>query len=114
MIMGGRVMRAAYKGDMGGMPFEGISFLGYDNAKKTFWSTWFDTTSTSLTVATGAMDEATKVVSIKGTTYDATSDQDYAMRIDTAYDSKEKFVMTMYMGEGAQELKVMEIVHTRN
>lgn len=24
------------------MPFEGISTLGYDNAKKTFFSTWID------------------------------------------------------------------------
>ena len=32
--MGGRYQQSTFKGDFGGMPFEGTSTTGYDNAKK--------------------------------------------------------------------------------
>jgi hypothetical protein len=35
------------------MPFEGISTLGYDNAKKTFFSTWIDNMGTGMMVMEG-------------------------------------------------------------
>jgi hypothetical protein len=34
MIMGGRYLMGSYKGEMMGMPFEGYSMTGYDNAAK--------------------------------------------------------------------------------
>lgn len=34
MIFGGRYQLSNYKGNFMGMPFEGMSIMGYDNAKK--------------------------------------------------------------------------------
>jgi hypothetical protein len=34
MILGGRYQSSTHTGSFNGMPFEGISTLGYDNAKK--------------------------------------------------------------------------------
>ena len=34
MILGGRYQQSTHKGMFNGMPFEGISTFGYDNAKK--------------------------------------------------------------------------------
>ena len=42
MIMGGRYQLSKSTGTMMGMPFEGMSTVGYDNAKKQFTSTWID------------------------------------------------------------------------
>lgn len=42
MIMGGRYQLSKSTGNMMGMPFEGMSTVGYDNAKKQFTSTWID------------------------------------------------------------------------
>ena len=36
MIMGGRYQESKHVGNFMGMPFEGYSLLGYDNAKKNF------------------------------------------------------------------------------
>src|SRR5688572_16568161 len=39
MIMGGRYLVSKTTGEMMGMPFEGMSIMGYDNAKKIYTST---------------------------------------------------------------------------
>jgi hypothetical protein len=42
MIFDGRYQTSEHKGNFMGMPFEGMSITGYDNAKKKFVSTWID------------------------------------------------------------------------
>jgi hypothetical protein len=46
MILGGRYQQSMIKGNMMGMPFEGMGLLGYDNAQKLFYSTWVDNMGT--------------------------------------------------------------------
>lgn len=61
MILGGRYLEQVYEGDMGGMPFNGISILGYDNHEKKFVSTWIDSMSTGIYrfVGTAGRDKRT-------------------------------------------------------
>ena len=44
--LGGRVLLSRFKGDMGGMPFEGIELRGYDKEKKQHWTIWCDSMGT--------------------------------------------------------------------
>lgn len=67
MIMGGKYQSSKHSGDMMGMPFEGMSIMGYDNATKQFTSTWIDTWSTGITTFTGSWDEASKSLTMSGT-----------------------------------------------
>lgn len=60
MIMGGRYQQSTFKGDMMGMPFEGLSTVGYDNASKKWVSTWVDNMSTMIMTLEGKWDEASK------------------------------------------------------
>jgi len=53
MVMGGRVLEGRFSGTMMGQPFKGLSMMGYDNAKKQYWSTWVDDMSTALVLHTG-------------------------------------------------------------
>ena len=48
MIMGGRYQVSEAKGNMMGMPFNGMSTTGYDNHKKVFMSTWIDNMGTGV------------------------------------------------------------------
>ncbi len=66
MIMGGRYQQQEYRGEMMGMPFDGLSITGYDNALKQFQSLWLDSMGTGISFFEGGRDEATKLVGTKG------------------------------------------------
>ena len=55
MVMNGHYQQMTYKGDMMGMPFEGSSTTGYDNAKKMFTSSWVDNMSTGIMYMEGTL-----------------------------------------------------------
>jgi hypothetical protein len=66
MIFGDRYQQTTFKGDFGGMPFEGTSITGYDNAEKMFFSTWMDNMSTGMMTMKGTWDSTTKAITFKG------------------------------------------------
>ena len=64
--LGGRYVVAKYTGSAFGQPMEGISTMGYDNAKKLYVSTWIDNMGTGIAYMTGTYDETTKTLNLKG------------------------------------------------
>ena len=66
MIMGGRYQVAKTTGNMMGMPFEGMSITGYDNAKKKFVSTWIDNMGTGIMTMEGDWNASKKAIEFKG------------------------------------------------
>ncbi|HEX6191706.1 MAG TPA: DUF1579 domain-containing protein [Chitinophagaceae bacterium] len=66
MIMGDRFLVSSYKGNMMGMPFEGTSTTGYDNAKKVYISTWIDNMSSGIMTMEGPYDAASKSIVMTG------------------------------------------------
>lgn len=66
MIVGGKYQLSKHNGDMGGMPFEGMSIMGYDNVKKEFTSTWIDNWGTGIITFNGSWDEASKTLTMSG------------------------------------------------
>lgn len=67
MIFDGRYQSSKHTGNMMGMPFEGHSIMGYDNAQKKFVASWIDTWSTGIMTSSGNWDEATKTLTLTGT-----------------------------------------------
>lgn len=67
MIMDGRYQVSEAKGNMMGMPFNGMGITGYDNQKKVFTATWVDNMGTGIMKMEGPWDEATKSITFKGT-----------------------------------------------
>jgi len=114
MILGGRYQQSINKGNFNGMPFEGISTLGYDNAKKMFMSTWVDNMGTGIMYLEGRYDPVTKTVTSTGKTVDPMTGKDMQVReVFTMIDDNNQS-MTMYMTpEGGKEFKSMEIKFTR-
>lgn len=116
MLMGGRYQQGIHSGTMMGQPFEGRSLLAYDNAKRTFTSTWIDNMGTGLMVVEGPWDETTKSMTLKGMMVDpsaGTGKQVPVKEIFKVIDDKTQ-VMEMYgNAPDGKEFKMMEIKYSR-
>lgn len=114
MTFGGRYQQSVFHGDFMGMPFEGQSTLAYDNAKKSFVSTWIDNMGTGIMVIEGKWDEATKSITFRGRATDPTTGKDMPVREVFTWKDANHQTMVMYMPDDkGKEYKTMEILFTR-
>ena len=114
-VLGGLYQAGHMSGIMMGMPFEGNSLIGYDNAKKLFVSTWVDNMGTGITHMTGTWDAGSKTLNMKGFQTDPVSGQDSHIREVLQVVDDNTHIMTMY-GDGmdGKEMKFMEATFKRN
>ncbi len=111
-MLGGRFFHSKETANFMGMPFEGSSITGYDNATKKFFSYWVDNMSTGGMVLEGSYDEATKTFTYAGSGMSFTGEYKVREIIQNINDDESMF--TMYMEEsGKPEMKMMEIKYTR-
>lgn len=113
MIMGGRYQLSKSTGNMSGMPFEGMSLLGYDNAKKMFISTWVDNFGTGVMTLEGSWDAGTKTITFKGKSVDPMTGKDQEVKETMQFIDDNTQKMEMFMVLGTTEFKTMEINFTR-
>jgi hypothetical protein len=113
MIMGGRYQQTNFKGSFGGYPFEGVSTLGYDNAKKKWVSTWMDNMGTGVMVTEGTYDASTKTINFSGTSTDAMGKECKIRETFTQVDDNNQKMEMYCTYPGGQEYKSMEIMYMR-
>ena len=115
-IFDGRYQQSAHKGSWDGQPFEGMSTLAYDNAKKVFISTWIDNMGTGVMVGEGPWDEATKTISLRGKMVDPSSHKEGEFREVYKVVDENNQVMEMYapVPGGKGEFRTMEIKYMRS
>lgn len=114
MIMNGLYQQSTHKGTMMGQPFEGISTVGFDNAKKMYVSTWIDNMGSGIMYMEGTWDAATKTIAFKGTCTDPMTSKVQNVRENFKIVDDNTQMMEMYMpGPDGKEFKVMEIKFTR-
>ena len=112
-VLGGRYLVAKYKGMFGGMAFEGMEVLGYDNMKKQYVSSWVDNFGTGIVMTTGpAMDPATKSFTLSGLMTDPSGREAMTREVTNIVDGN-TYTMTMFANDHGQEQKMMEITYTR-
>ena len=70
MVLGGRYLADRYEGKAMGQPVTGIGMTGYDNYRKHFFGTWFDSMGTGVMTTTGTLDRSGKVMTSWGTVDD--------------------------------------------
>ncbi len=99
--------------ELGGMPFEGLSIVGYDNAKKVFVSSWVDNMGTGIMNMEGTWDPTTKSINFKGVTVEPTTGKDMDVKETFSIVDKDTQKMEMYMVNGGQDIKTMEIIFKR-
>jgi len=111
-LLDGRYFQTKYTGNIMGMPMNGISLEGYDNAKKTFFSTWIDNMGTGIMYLEGTYDEGTKTLNYKGISTDPTG-KDVKVREVVKIIDIDNFQFEMFMDQEGKEFKSMEIKYTR-
>ena len=112
MEFGGRVLEGKFKGEMMGAKFNGLSIMGYDNAKKEYWSFWTDDMSTSSMMTTGPASTDGKTITTKGM-MEGMDGKPTEHVLTTTIVNPDQHVFTMSMNMGGQMTKVMEITYNR-
>jgi hypothetical protein len=112
-ILGNRYLQSTYKGDMGGMPFEGVGIMGYDNMKKEFVSTWMDNMGTGVAMSEGTADASGKVLTMKSMMGDPQTGKMVPYKFVTKVMDENTYTMTMMNLKGGKEQTEMEITYTR-
>lgn len=114
MIFGGRYLQTNYHGKAMGMPFEGFSLEGYDNAKGVYQTIWVDNMGTGITMAEGVYDADAKEYVMHGTYVNPQTKEDVKYTNKVRIISDDEFVFEMYMhGPDGSEFKTMEMLHER-
>jgi len=113
MVLGGRYQESHHKGSFNGMPFEGISMVGYDNAKKVFQSSWVDNMGTGIMNMEGTWDSTTKTINFKGRVLDPGTGKDMDVRETFTLVNDNTQRIEMFSNQGGKEAKTMEILLTR-
>jgi hypothetical protein len=114
MVLGGRFQHSETSGCFGGMPFEGMGLVGYDNIKKVFMSTWIDNMGTTMMNLEGPYDPTTKTIHLSGTCTNPMDGKQMRMREDFTITDDNNQLMVMYGPDmKGKEFKTMEIKFTR-
>ena len=114
MILGGRYMQSKYSGMVMGMPFEGISTDGYDNAKKVYINTWVDNMGTGIMHAEGKFDDASKTIVYNGTMFDPMQNKELTYRQTMQMVDDSHMVMEMFnTTKAGKEYKSMHIEYVK-
>ncbi|WP_143883050.1 DUF1579 domain-containing protein [Chryseobacterium binzhouense] len=116
MMFDGRYQMSSHKGNMMGMPFEGMSILAYDNSKKKFVSTWIDNMGTGIMNMEGDWNPSTKSIEFKGKMTDPSrSGKDCNVREVFTFvdDNTQKMEMYGPDSKTGKEFKTMEIKFTK-
>ncbi len=116
-ILGGRFLEEKVSGDFGGMKFEGIGTIGYDNTAKKYQSTWIDNMATGVEKSAGEVSDDGKTFTYGGECVCPVSGQPLKTRAVIKFQDQDKFVSEMYKTgnfDGKDvEIKMMEITYTR-
>ena len=110
---GGLCLITDFKGDFGGMPFEGHGTTVYDSLKKKYVGTWTDSMSSGIALGESTWDAATKTMTGSMESSDA-SGHPSKMRSTVEYKDAGTRVFTMYMtGPDGKEVPGMRITYKK-
>lgn len=117
-VLGGRYVIQSTTGAFGGMPFEGMGIMGYDNVAGEHFSMWFDSMGTGYLLATGKAEPDAKVLEMKGIAKDAMTPEGRPWRSVQKHVDADHWTFEMFDSmpgaAGFTEIKMMEITYRRN
>ena len=110
----GRYLAFAQEGDYGGQKFWGQGYLGFDNLKGKFFSTWVDSMSTGFWLAYGTYDAAKKTYTFHGEIPDMMKPSTILKirQVFRVIDDKH-YAFDWYETRDGKESRSMEITYTR-
>jgi hypothetical protein len=102
-----------FKGDFGGMPFEGLGAMSYDPAKKKYVHAWVDSMATRPLVSEGTYDKATKTLTLSG---DMPLPDGKSMKVTMTTvmkDADSKVFTLTGAGPDGKEMEMLQITYKR-
>ena len=97
-----------------GAAFAGAMLLGYDPDEKQYVGAWADSESANLSVQKGAYDEATRTLTLTGTSKDPMSGTDGIVRSVMTWKDDDHRSQTMFVpGPGGKEMQLFTIEYER-
>ncbi len=114
-VFGGRFILEESSGEMMGMSYKSMNFLGFDNYKKKYVMSYLDSLGTAMYMGEGKFDPSNKVMTLFGKMDDCmTEERDKPVKYVTRIVSKDKHVFEIYDEVGSpNEYKAVEIIYTR-
>jgi hypothetical protein len=116
VITGGLWVASTFKGDFGGMTFEGRGQYGYDPAKKKYVGTWIDSMSTTITVLEGSYDAKNRTMTFTGDGVCPIDGSKLMHRMVSTQKDDGIREFTLYITgtlTGGKEAKVMQVMYTK-
>lgn len=113
MLLGGRYLSSKYDAEMMGMPFTGMQLDAYDNAKKEYITVWIDNMGTGVMVLKGKFDKKTNSITYTGSSVNPMTGSDEKVKTVLKFIDDNNYTFEMFMINGDQEFKSMEMVYKR-
>jgi hypothetical protein len=112
-LINGMYLISDFKGDFGGMPFQGHGISWWDPASKTYKGVWVDSMSPGPMTGASTYDAATRTIKGDMTGPDMTGTVQ-TMRSETTHRPDGTRVMTMYTtGPDGKDMQTMRITYTK-
>ena len=109
-VFGKRFVKQAYTGKFNGQPFQGMGYIGFDNVKKAYVSTWMDSMGTGVMVSEGTFDSANRALEMSSTFSCPLTGGERNARFVTRIINDNEYVDEMFdKGPDGKEFKMMEI-----
>jgi hypothetical protein len=113
-VLGGRQVQTAFTSQFMGQPFHGIGFMGYDNVRGKFTSSWVDDMSTGMMASDGDYDPATKTYTFTGEMADPMNNGALLkIRETVRIVDADHHVMEMFEPRDGKEVRTMQIEYAR-
>ncbi len=113
MILNGHYLQEEYSGDMMGIPFTGVSIMGYNNHTKKYETTWCDSMSTGIFKFEGAASRDGKTIT-QECRFDDPVRGPAVWRTVTRVKDDNTVEFEMYLTpRGKKEEKMMEMTYSR-
>ena len=101
-----------FSGNFGGMPFNGVSQIGYDPTKKKFVGTWLDNQHPYMAMMEGEWDAKKNAIVMHYDNFDTMSGTWLKMRNETVH-TDGKYVITFFQLSDDGESEMMRIEMTK-
>jgi hypothetical protein len=115
MMYGDRYQVQDFSGTMMGQPFSGHSMMGYDVARKKYFSTWIDSTSTGMSIGEGTADKSGNVITFTTSMTDPRTGKVVKGKDIITINPDGTFTMEGWYPPitGGKPFKMMEITYTK-
>jgi hypothetical protein len=113
-VLGNRYIQSMLSGYVLDEPFNGIGYIGYDNASKTYQTAWMDTGSTGITWYTGRMGASGKTAIMKASVTNPLTAKPTPVELRLSIAENGNHVTEIWgLGHGTKLFKMMELRYTK-